>query len=407
MRWRWSVTAGLLGVAGTVAASASFHMPASEALQLVAIAAGAALIVGALGAGLLFVLRGRSIGLQAAILVLLVVAAVGIGAVAAAGAMFISNHDLHALVVILLAAGTVSLMVAGVLGGRVAEAGRALGEAAKRIGEGDLPATVPAPAGREFASLARDLEDMSRRLDSARERERALERSRRELTAWVSHDLRTPLAGIRAMAEALEDGVVSDPETVAQYHRNLRVETERLGRLVDELFELSVIQAGALRLHLERASLVDLVSDAISAATPTADSRRVQLEGRLGGPIPEIQVASGAVARVFRNLLENAIRHTPADGSILVTAGSAGQAAYVSVADGCGGIPEPDLERVFEPAFRGEAARTPSTDGGAGLGLAIARGIIEAHHGQITVRNEGPGCTFTVRLPLDPARGLT
>jgi signal transduction histidine kinase len=394
------MAAGLVGAAGTVAASAAFHMPAGEALRLAAMSGGAALVVGALGAGLMYVVRRRSIGLQAAVLVLIVVAAVGIGAVAAAGAMFISSHDLYSLIVVLLAAGTVSLVVAGVLGGRVGAAGRTLSEATRRIGEGELPTTVPAPPGREFAALAADLEDMSRRLEAARERERALERSRRELTAWVSHDLRTPLAGIRAMAEALEDGVVSDPVTVGRYHRSLRSESERLGRLVDELFELSVIQAGALRLQLERASLQDLVSDAISAATPAADSRRVRLEGRLDGPIPEVQISPGAVARVLRNLVENAIRHTPSDGSIVVTAGAEEEAAYVSVADGCGGIPEPDLGRVFDPAFRGEAARTPSGDGGAGLGLAIARGIVEAHHGQITVRNEGAGCTFTVRLPL-------
>jgi signal transduction histidine kinase len=404
--WRWTVTAGLVGAAATMAASASFHMPASEALQLAASAGGAALVVGALGAALMYALRRRSIGLQAAVLVLIVVAGVGLGAIAAAGAMFISGHDLHSLIVILLAAGTVSLMVAGVLGGRVGAAGRVLSEATRRIGQGELTTDVPSPAGREFAALARDLEDMSRRLDAARERERALERSRRELTAWVSHDLRTPLAGIRAMAEALEDGVVADPETVARYHRSLRFETERLGHLVDELFELSVIQAGALRLHLERASLGDLVSDAISAATPTAESRRVRLEGRLDRPIPEVQIAPGAVARVLRNLLENAIRHTPSDGSIVVTAGAAEEAAYVSVADGCGGIPEPDLERVFDPAYRGETARTPSGDGGAGLGLAIARGLVEAHHGRITVRNEGPGCTFTVRLPLTQPANL-
>jgi signal transduction histidine kinase len=372
----------------------------AEAFRLAGTAGGAALVVGAVGSVIMFGLRGRSIGVQVAVLVLIVVATVGVGAMAAAGAMFISKHDLHSLLVILLAAGTVSLIVAGTLGSRVAAAGRALGEAARRIGEGEPHNAVPAPAGAEFATLARDLEEMSHRLDQARDRERALEGSRRELTAWVSHDLRTPLAGIRAMAEALEDEVVSDPATVARYHRTLRFETERLGRLVDELFELSVIQAGALRLHLEWTSLGDLVSDAISAAAPSAETRGVRLEGRLAGPIPEVEISPGAVARVLRNLLENAIRHTPSDGSIVVAAGGADQTAYVSVADACGGIPELDLKRIFDPAYRGEAARTPTADGGAGLGLAIAKGIVEAHHGEITVRNEGPGCTFTFRLPI-------
>jgi signal transduction histidine kinase len=114
-----------------------------------------------------------------------------------------------------------------------------------------------------------------------------------------------------------------------------------------------------------------------------------------------VPVATHELSRALRNVLENAIRHTPSDGAVSVHAGIEDGLAYVSVADGCGGIPEDDLDRVFDLAFRGEAARTPGPDSGAGLGLAIARGIVEAHHGDISVRNEGPGCRFTLRLPLD------
>ena len=205
---------------------------------------------------------------------------------------------------------------------------------------------------------------------------------------------------MRAIAEALEDGVIEDPATAGRYYRTLRIETERLAHLVDELFELSVIHAGALRLHMERTSLSDLVSDAISASSASAIARRVRLEGRIDGPAPELLLAPSEVARVLRNLLDNAIRHTPSDGSVWIQTGLEGTAAYVSVADECGGIPEGDLTRVFDPSFRGEPARTPSENGGAGLGLAIARGIVEAHHGDISVRNEGTGCRFTVKLPL-------
>jgi signal transduction histidine kinase len=151
---------------------------------------------------------------------------------------------------------------------------------------------------------------------------------------------------------------------------------------------------------MERTSLSDLVSDAISASSASAVARRVRLEGRVDGPAPELLLAPSEVARVLRNLLDNAIRHTPSDGSVWIQTGLEGTAAYVSVADECGGIPEGDLTRVFDPSFRGEPARTPSENGGAGLGLAIARGIVEAHHGDISVRNEGTGCRFTVKLPL-------
>ncbi|HEY3208171.1 MAG TPA: HAMP domain-containing sensor histidine kinase [Actinomycetota bacterium] len=394
------VIVGALGAVATTATSIAFNMPAGEALELAAIAGGSAVLVGVGGTILLYALRRRPLGIQLTVVALASVAAVGAGAMAAAQAMFISRHDLHTLLVILLAAGTIGGLVALVLGRRVSAAGRSLGEAARRIGDGDLGATVTEPPTGEFAALARELDSMARRLDEARKKERALEASRRELTAWVSHDLRTPLAGIRAMAEALEDGVVEDPETVGRYYRTLRIESERLAHLVDELFELSVINAGALRLQMERVSLGDLVSDAISAAVPSARARGVRLKGQLKGAGPELELSPSKVARVLRNLLDNAIQHTPSDGAVWVEAGLDGAEAYVSVADECGGIPEPVLGRVFDLAFRGEPARTPGSDGGAGLGLAIARGIVEAHRGVISVRNHGPGCQFTVRLPL-------
>jgi signal transduction histidine kinase len=393
-----AIVLGLSGAAATTFAAASFNMSASEALRLTAIAGGSALATGVLGALLLLALRRRPLGIQVTVVALVSVVAVGVGAAAAADAMFITAHDLDTLFVVLLASVTIGTLVAYTLGRRVSLASRSLEEAARRIGGGDLKTAVAVPNAGEFTALARELDLMSRRLDQALERERALDASRRELTAWVSHDLRTPLAGIRALTEALEDGVVSDPQTVGRYHSTLRIEAERLAHLVDELFELSVIHSGALRLQLERVSLGDLVSDAISAATVAARARRVRLEGQLNGSAPDVDLSPTELARVLRNLIDNAIRHTPSDGAVWVEAGMQDERAYVSVADQCGGIPGADLERVFDLAFRGESARTPG--GGAGLGLAIARGIVEAHHGEISVRNEGAGCRFTVRLPL-------
>jgi signal transduction histidine kinase len=158
-----------------------------------------------------------------------------------------------------------------------------------------------------------------------------------------------------------------------------------------------------LELHMERVSLGDLVSDALAGASPVAAAKGVRLEGRLDGPPAEIEVSASEVLRALRNILENAIRHTPSDGTVTVEAGRDDAGAYVSVADTGGGIPEQELPRIFEVAFRGDAARTPG-DAGAGLGLAIARRFVEAHRGDITVRNENGGCRFTVHLPL-PSRG--
>jgi signal transduction histidine kinase len=371
-----------------------------ENLEMVTLAGGTAVGAAALGALVLRGLRRRSIGTQTAAVALVAVLAVGVGAWAAARAMFLSDHDLGALGVILVAAGTVGVATAVVLGRRVGEASRSLAEVARRIGRDAVDGgSRPAPAGpAELARLREELEITSRRLDQARARERSLDASRRELVAWVSHDLRTPLAGIRAIVEALEDGVVHDPETVARYYTTLRVEADRLAGLVDDLFELSRTQAGVLRLHFERVSLGDLVSDAIATAAPVAEAKGVRLEGRLSGPPPDLDVSAPEVLRALRNILENAIRHTPSDGTVVVEAGRDADRAFVSVADSGGGIPEPDLPRIFDVAFRGDSARTPGD--GAGLGLAIARGLVDAHRGEITVRNDNGGARFTVRLPL-------
>jgi signal transduction histidine kinase len=370
----------------------------NDRAQLALVAGGAAGAVGLAGAGALSAFARRPLSLQASAVALTAVAAVAVGAWAAANAMFVSSHDLNALGVVLAAAGLVGVGSAVLLGRRVGRASRSLVDVARRIGEGEVGVEAGDPATTELAALARELERMSAALETARARESALEASRRELVAWVSHDLRTPLAAIRAMAEALEDGVVSDPATVARYHRQVSLEVDRLAALVDDLFELSRTQAGVMELHREPVALADLISDALAGAAPVAQAKGVRLEGRLDGPTPELALSTPEVARALRNLLENAIRHTPADGTVSVEAGVEGGVAYVAVADACGGIPAPDLERVFDVAFRGEAARTPG--GGTGLGLAIARGMVEAHGGELVVANDGPGCRFVVRFPL-------
>jgi len=405
--WAAPLAVAVAGTALTVSVSVGVDMAAGDAFDLAAVAVLAAAVAGVLGSLLLTAVRQRSIGTQVVVVALTALAAVAAGTVVAAGRMYVSTHDLRALAVILAAGGTVGVVVALVLGGRVAQGSRSLREVVRQIGNGhpaDGEGGANRPAAEELSALADELHAMSERLAEARAAERALEASRRELVAWVSHDLRTPLAAIRAVTEALEDGVVDHPETVARYHRTLRQEADRLAGLVDDLFELSRIQAGALQLQLEQASLADVVSDAIAAAAPVASAKGVRLEGKLAEAPPDLLLSTPEVARVLRNLLENAIRHTPSDGTVWVEAGVGQDSAYVSVADGCGGIEPTHLDRVFDLAFRGEAARTPGADNGAGLGLAIAKGLVDAHAGEIVVANDGPGCRFTVRLPLPADR---
>jgi signal transduction histidine kinase len=378
-------------------------MTLHDGIELAAIAAGVTVVALAFGTFALRSRQRRSIGAQIVVLTCSTVIAVIAGAYAASRAMFISEHDLTALVVVLLAAGGVAILVAIVLGARVGSASAALVAAARRLGEEDgaMPEPLERNAPSELVDLAHELAATQSRLDEARTRQRILESSRRELVAWVSHDLRTPLAGMRAIIEALEDGVVNDPATVERYLRTMREEVDQLAALVDDLFELSRTQAGALRLNFERVSLGDLVSDVLAGSAPVAAAKRVNLEGRLVGPPPELDVSAPEVLRALRNLLENAIRHTPSDGSVVIEAGIDDELpdyAYVAVHDSGGGVAAEDLPRIFDVAFQRDRARTPGA--GAGLGLAIAKGFVEAHHGQLHVRNDADGATFTMRLPL-------
>lgn len=236
----------------------------------------------------------------------------------------------------------------------------------------------------------------------ARDRERAAEASRRELVAWISHDLRSPLAGIRAMAEALADGVVSERSEVADYAQRISGETTRLSSMVGDLFELSRITAGALQLTMSAVPLRDVVSDALAAQTPVAREKKVKVLATAES-WPVVSGSDPELARIVRNLVSNAIRHTPPDGTVAVQIGVDGADALIAVDDSCGGIPDDEIGRVFDVAFRGTQARTPERSGnttGGGLGLAIAKGLVEAHQGRIGVHNHGPGCRFEVRLPL-------
>src|SRR5438105_4240327 len=377
--------------------------------RLVLYSAVAAALAGVVAGVLLYALRRAAIGVQAAVAALAAVLAVAIGVAWASAQMFLMKHDLRVLWVVLISAGTVGLIVAILFGRRVAEASRSVGEMARRLGEtgpevGPRPGPGRASAPGELAALAAELEQTSARLAEAQAQAQALERSRRELVAWVSHDLRTPLAGVRAMVEALEDRVVEDPDTVARYYATMRREIDRLAGLVNDLFELSRIQSGALALDIESVALNELVGDAVAGAAIAASAKGVDLRGEVGEPSPVVELSTPEMVRVVRNLLDNAIRHTPPGGVVVITAGldATGDCAEVSVQDACGGIPERELDSVFEMAYRGDSARTPG-DGGGGLGLAVARGLVEAHHGEISVQNEGPGCRFTVRLPLHRA----
>ncbi|MFD9725089.1 sensor histidine kinase [Streptomyces sp. NPDC059072] len=368
-----------------------------DILLIAAFAFGGAACAGLLGAVALRLLRHRSVAVSLTVVAAVTVTAMLSGTLAVAWAMFLSPHDLSVVTLVVAMAAVVSLVTAVLLGRWVVARGRDLARAARDFGEDGSFAAPPAPATAELAAVTRELAATSARLAASRERERALESSRRELVAWISHDLRTPLAGMRAMAEALEDGVAADP---ARYHRQIRTEVERLDTMVGDLFELSRIHAGALELTPSRVSLQDLAADALLGADPLARERGVRLRGDDIAHVP-VEVDGKEMTRVLANLLVNAIRHTPADGTVAVRVDRHQDTAVLSVTDGCGGIPEEDLPKVFDTGWRGNPARTPPA--GAGLGLAIVRGIVEAHAGRARVDNVPGGCRFEVTLPLAAA----
>lgn len=399
MRIRQALAIG--GVALTAAALLALALGESSGATatIVVLASGGALLASSVGAALLSVARRRSLRVQAVLVAMMPLAATLVSVGAAAAVMFLSPHDLRVLVVILAAAGPVGVLAALVLGDRLQVGSRSLGELAAQIDEGPGTGVEP-PLALELAELRAELEDTSRRMRQAKAREEALDRSRRELVRWVSHDLRTPLADIRALVEALEDGVAVEAATVARYHRTIGRRTDELTRLVDDLFELSRIHAGALPVDVARVSLADLVSDAVATAIPGAEARGVGIRGGVVEEALLVDVSAVDISRALGNLLDNAVRHTVAPGTVEVRALREGGAGVVLVTDECGGIPEEDLPRLFDVGYQGDEAR--SHHPGGGLGLAIARGLVELHGGTIAVQNHGRGCRFTVGLPLSP-----
>ncbi|MFL5734439.1 MAG: sensor histidine kinase [Chloroflexia bacterium] len=347
--------------------------------------------------------RIPSLGLTLALVYMLGAAVVAINVLYTALNMFLSAHDLGLLTILLVFSAVISLFFAFLLAQSLVMRLRALLTVARQVADGDLNARVEVSSRDEIGRLAEEFNSMVEQLDQARAQRERMEAARRELVAAVSHDLRTPLASMRAMIEALNDGVVSDSDTVSRYLHTIQSETHHLTTLIDDLFELSQIDAGALKLHLEPTSLADLVSDALESMAPQAEKKKVHLQGQVDGAPPTVPLDAPRMQRVLYNLIQNAIRHTPADGTVTLMVRGGPGSVELTVADTGEGISESDLPHVFDSFYRGEPARTRAAhtaSPGAGLGLAIARGIVEAHGGSISASSApGAGAAFHVVLP--------
>ena len=309
--------------------------------------------------------------------------------------MFASPHDLLLALVLLLFAGGMAVVLGYFISSAVTDRIRLLRGAAGRLAEGSLGTRVPVEGRDEVAALAASFNTMAARLQSA-------EQQRLDLIAWVGHDLQTPLASVRAILEALRDGVVTDPAGVDRYLSTAQREVESLSVLIDDLFQMAQLDAGGLPIDRDWGSLADLISDTLESFSEPARGRGVRLEGDAGPELDPVWMDTRRIGRVLNNLVANALRHTPSGGRVMVTARRMADCVEVSVQDTGEGIPPGDLPHIFERFFRGDRSRSRET-GGAGLGLAIARSIVAAHGGKIEVSSSPEnGSRFTFSLPSTP-----
>ncbi|MFN8401163.1 MAG: HAMP domain-containing sensor histidine kinase [Anaerolineales bacterium] len=313
--------------------------------------------------------------------------------------MFASQHDLLLAIVLLVFAGGMAMALGYFLSSTITDRVHQLRGAAEQLAEGDLKTRVTVQGRDEVAALAQTFNKMAEQLEAADAKQRELEKMRADLIAWVGHDLQTPLASIRAILEALADGMVDDPETVKRYLNTAQRDVRSLSALIDDLFQMAQLNAGGFKLNFENASLADLISDTIESFTELAARQNLTLSGSVDPSLDPVRMDTRRIGRVLNNLIGNAVRHTPAHGEVKVTARRTNSGVEVSVSDTGEGIRADDLPHIFDGFYRGEKSRSRAT-GGAGLGLAISRGIVQAHGGEIKVESEaGKGSRFTFLIP--------
>ncbi len=316
--------------------------------------------------------------------------------------MFIKESDLAAIATLLVFAGVVALVFGYFVSRAITDSISDLARGAEQLAQGKLDTRLQVYGNDELAEFARTFNWMVASLQEVDEQKRQLDQQRRDLIAWASHDLRTPVTSIRAMVEAMADGMVSDSQTTEHYLHNMQLEIQHLTRLIDNLFEVAQLDAGHITLDYQMASLRDLISDTLGSMTIRAHQQGVELTGEVAPDVDLLYIAPDKIQRVLNNLLDNALRYTPSGGKVSLTASAEGDQVKVIVCNSGPGMVALDVSQVFTRFYREERSRAQSKDGhrGAGLGLAITRGFVEAHGGKIWVASDPQtGVTFTFTLP--------
>lgn len=306
-----------------------------------------------------------------------------------ANLMFASQHDLLLATVLLVFAGGIAIAMGFFITSALTDRIKQLEQAAKSISGGDLSTRIQVKGQDEIANLAHSFNQMASQLQTADREKLEAELMRKNLIAWVSHDLQTPLTSIRARIEALADGMVEDPQTAQRYLRTAQKDIAALSMLIDNLFQIAQLDAGGLQLDRAENSISDLVSDTIESFSELAKRKSVCLNGSVEPGVDPVWMDATLIGRVLNNLVGNALRHTPKGGQVDIRVEKLLHAVNVQVRDTGEGIKPEDLPHIFDSFFRGEKSRSRAT-GGAGLGLAISKGIIEAHGGEISV-SSAPG----------------
>ncbi len=313
-----------------------------------------------------------------------------IGSLVGSGAMTLSGHDIGYVLLVSAATGAAAIIVGWRLASPLARDLDVVGKTVAAIASGDRTARTDIDRPDELGELASTVDQLGQSLQRAEVEREVAEQERLAVVSALSHDLRTPLASLLASVDALEDGIADGPSHLRAMRRNVLA----LERLIEDLFLLARADSGALALQAESLDLAELIDEALEAIGPTAAERNVQLSARLSSAIPVLGDDT-ALGRVLRNLLDNAVRHVPDGGAVAIvtecSAGDDGGPARVDlrVVDNGPGFPADFVSRAFERFTQADSAR--SRQGGAGLGLAIAHTLVEAHDGTISIREPGPG----------------
>ncbi len=316
--------------------------------------------------------------------------------------MFKDQGDLRLLVLLLVCFLVVSLGIGTMLALGVAARIRALQAAVRGVADRHFDTRVKLDSGDELSDLAEGFNSMAEELGTAFERMESMERGRRMLIAAISHDLRTPLASIRAMLEAIEDRVVQDDETIREYHAAMGRQVRRLNRLIDDLFEVTRLESGTLEVRRQPIDLVELVAETADGLRLEAEQKQVEIALSHQGGSCRADVDPDQIQRVVANILQNSVRYTPPGGRIEARVECGDSDITIEVVDSGPGISPGERSEVFKPFYRGEKERSSLHGGGAGLGLAIAKRIVEAHGGRIWVDSKsGTGGHVAFALPLE------